>query len=35
MPDGEIIINTKLDDKQAQTELNRLTIKNPKDAAVA
>lgn len=25
MPDGEIIINTKLDDKQAQTELNRLT----------
>ena len=27
MPDGEIIINTKLDDKQAQTELNRLTKK--------
>lgn len=25
MPDGEIIINTKLDDTQAQTELNRLT----------
>lgn len=25
MPDGEIIINTKIDDKQAQAELNRLT----------
>ena len=25
MPDGEIIINTQIDDKQAQAELNRLT----------